>query len=81
MAFLKAFMNFVATVFDDNPQTYVESDGKKHIIHQYKAPIYRLPPFDQKFDTRHDIPGMILVKLYKCCCIMNWHILVEVIWI
>lgn len=59
VAFLKAFMNFVATVFDDNPQTYVESDGKKHIIHQYKAPIYRLPPFDQKFDTRHDIPGMI----------------------
>ena len=46
-------------MFDDNPQTYVELDGHKYITHQYRAPIYRLPPFEQKFDTRHDIPGMI----------------------
>lgn len=59
VAFLKAFMNFIVTVFDDNPQTYIELDGYKYITHQYRAPIYRMPPFKQKFDTRHDIPGMI----------------------
>ena len=52
-------MNFIVTVFDDNPQTYIELDGYKYITHQYRAPIYLMPPFKQKFDTRHDIPGMI----------------------
>ena len=59
VAFLKAFMNFIVTVFEENPQTYIELDGYKYITHQYRAPIYRMPPFKQKFDSRHDIPGMI----------------------
>lgn len=59
VAFLRAFMNFIVTVFDDNPQTYIKWNGDKHIMHQYRAPIYRMPPFEQKFDTRHDIPGML----------------------
>jgi len=60
--FLKAFINFVCRVFDDNPQRYIEIAGKKIITHQYKAPIYRLAPFDKYFDCRHDLPAIIISK-------------------
>ena len=60
--FLKAFINFVCRVFDDNPQRYMEIAGKKIITHQYKAPIYRMPPFDKYFDCRHDLPATIISK-------------------
>ncbi|MGN0319248.1 MAG: hypothetical protein ACI4E1_15090 [Lachnospira sp.] len=60
--FLKSFINFVCSVFDDNPQIYKEVGGKKIITHQYVAPIYRLPPFDKCFECRHDLPGIIISK-------------------
>lgn len=60
--FLRAFMNFIFQVFDDNPQTYVEVNGKKIVTHQFKAPIYRIAPFADYFETRHDIPAIIFQK-------------------
>ena len=49
-------MNFLFQIFDDNPQIV---DENKNIVHQYKAPLYRMPPFDKFFGTRHDLPGII----------------------
>lgn len=60
--FLRAFMNFLFTVFDDNPQQLAEVNGRTFVIHQYKAPIYRQAPFDRYFSTRHDLPAMIFHK-------------------
>ncbi len=60
--FLKAFINFIFSVFDDNPQTYVVINGKKVVTHQFIAPIYRIPPFDKHFDHRHDLPGIMISK-------------------
>lgn len=61
--FLKAFMCFLAEVFDDNPQTYYDdASGRRIVTHQYRAPIYRMPAFDKYFSIRHDIPGLIFHK-------------------
>ena len=60
--FLDAFMNFIFSFFDDNPQEYVEMNGYKQVVYQYRAPIYRMAPFDKYFDTRHDLPGPIFSK-------------------
>ena len=60
--FLKAFMCFLFEIFDDNPQEFKVINGRKQIVHQYKAPIYRLPPFDKYFDTRHDLPGLMFSR-------------------
>lgn len=57
--FLVAYMNFIAGVFDDNPQTYEVVNGRKVPTYQFKAPIYKSKPFDKYFDNRHDLPGII----------------------
>lgn len=61
--FLDAFMKFIFAMFDDNPQQYIEApDGRKIIIHQHKAPIYRNKVFGKYFATRHDLPAIIFQK-------------------
>lgn len=61
-SFLRAFMNFLFTVFDDNPQQLAEINGKTVVTYQHKAPIYRQSPFDGYFSTRHDLPGLMFHK-------------------
>ncbi len=60
--FLKKYMEFVFGIFDDNPQIFHEKDGKQVVDYQFRAPIYRQPPFDKHFETRHDLPATIYHK-------------------
>ncbi len=61
-SFIKAFITFVCSIFDDNPQQLKGKGEEKRIEHQYKAPIYRQHPFNKYFDYRHDLPGIMLHK-------------------
>lgn len=63
--FLKQFMDKLFELFNDNPQWIEKSDTSKRVIYQFKAPIYRLEPFYDLFDTRHDIPGIVLHEAVK----------------
>lgn len=61
--FLDAFIKFIFAMFDDNPQQLIEfSDGRKKLLYQHKAPIYRSKVFEKYFSVRHDLPGMIFSK-------------------
>lgn len=60
--FLKKYMEFIFGIFDDNPQIIHEKDGKQVVDYQFRAPIYRQPPFDKYFKTRHDLPATIYHK-------------------
>lgn len=60
--FLKKYMEFIFGIFDDNPQIFHEKDGKHVVDYQFRAPIYRQPPFDKYFKTRHDLPAIIYHK-------------------
>ena len=60
--FLKKYMEFIYGIFDDNPQIFHEENGRQVVDYQFRAPIYRLPPFDKHFETRHDLPAAIYHK-------------------
>lgn len=61
--FLDAFMKFIFSIFDDNPQQFIDMpEGKRIVFYQHKAPIYRHTVFDKYFATRHDLPGTIFSK-------------------
>lgn len=66
-SFLKAFVRFLCSFFDDNPRT-VLCDPDDNIIgigDQILAPVYRQKPFDAYFETRHDIPAIIITESIK----------------
>ena len=61
-SFLKAFLNYLFAIFDDNPQQFITHKGVNHVLYQHKAPIYRQVPFNKYFDCRHDLPGIMIHK-------------------
>lgn len=57
--FLKKYMECIWRIFDDNPQIFHEKNGKQVVDYQFRAPIYRQPPFDKYFEVRHDLPAIV----------------------
>lgn len=64
-SFLALFMKKLCELFDDNPQIVETKDGVQRVAYQFRAPIYRLKPFDKFFETRHDIPATIFHTAVK----------------